>query len=191
MNREHWSDKFKRLASCPKALVWARTQESYDTAWQSCERGDWMLRLLSRLSNSEDSRKKLVMAACECARSALVYIPELETRPRRCIETTESWTRGEATLEQVEVAAEAARAARPTETDDPTSADWAAEAARTAGGAAFATAWAAEASAWAAAEAVRASEALPPTDAARAATLKKCADIVRRHYPEPPDYKGR
>ncbi len=50
----------------------------------------------------------LVAAACGCARLALRHIPPGETRPLKCIETAEAWTRGEATGAQVQAAAMAA-----------------------------------------------------------------------------------
>jgi hypothetical protein len=56
-------------------------------------------------------RKLLVLSACACAREALVYVPKLELRPLKAIETAEAWTRGEATLTEVRSAAYAAYAA--------------------------------------------------------------------------------
>jgi hypothetical protein len=49
-----------------------------------------------------ESRKKLILAACGCARLALKHIKKGEDRPRLAIETTEAWARGEngVTIEQ-------------------------------------------------------------------------------------------
>ena len=61
--------------------------------------------------NSEsDSRKKVVLAACQCARLALKYVKSGEERPLKAIEITEAWTRGEGniTLSDVREAADAA-----------------------------------------------------------------------------------
>jgi hypothetical protein len=81
-------------------------------AWQQCQRGDWMLWLLGRLSGppESDARKRLVLCAGGCARLALVHIPAGEDSPRIAIETGEAWTRGEATIKQVRLAAAAAAA---------------------------------------------------------------------------------
>ncbi len=40
--------------------------------------------------------------ACRVARESLRYVPEVENRPRRAIETTERWLRGEASAEERE-----------------------------------------------------------------------------------------
>jgi hypothetical protein len=52
----------------------------------------------------EIERTLLVLSACDCARTALPYVPAGEDRPRVAIETTEAWCRGEATIEQVRAA---------------------------------------------------------------------------------------
>ena len=57
------------------------------------------------------SRQRLVLASCACARTVLHLVPEGEHRPQIAIETAERWTRGEATLEEVQLAANAANAA--------------------------------------------------------------------------------
>jgi len=50
----------------------------------------------------------VVYAACQCARLALARITVGDEIPRRCIETTEAWCRGEATIEKVRAAKKAA-----------------------------------------------------------------------------------
>jgi hypothetical protein len=57
------------------------------------------------------SHKELVYAACQVVRTVLYLIPEGENRPRIAIETTERWCRGEASLEEVNKAVDAAYAA--------------------------------------------------------------------------------
>jgi hypothetical protein len=47
----------------------------------------------------------VVRAACDCARTALRYVPGGEDRPRLAIETAEAWCRGEATEQEVCAAA--------------------------------------------------------------------------------------
>jgi hypothetical protein len=55
-------------------------------------------------------RRLIVLAACDCARLALPYVPVSEERPRLAIETAEAWTLGEATLEEARTARDAAAA---------------------------------------------------------------------------------
>jgi hypothetical protein len=152
-------EKLHILRACREAIVWVGGQETYEQAWATCERGDWMLWLLGKFAGPAwgEKRKPLVLAACECARLALPYTKD--PRVLKCIETAEAWTRGEATNEEIYAAADAAAAA------------------------ADAAAAAAYAAAYAAADAASAA-------AARFATLKQCADIVRKHYPTAPDLEG-
>jgi hypothetical protein len=141
----HWSDALLPLRPCAEAVVWCRTQPDAETAWAACERPDWLFWLLGRTGAD---RRPLVLAACDCAEPALVHVPAGEDRPRRAIETARAWTRGEATIEEVQRARTAA-------------------------------AYAADAAAAAAYAAAAA--------AARAKALAKCADIVRSHFPMPPE----
>jgi hypothetical protein len=163
--------KLEKLNACSSALRWVSEQKNQQQAWNDCERGDWMLWLLGRLSGEPESnkRQKLVLTACECARLSLHLVEDGEERPRIAIETAEKWTRGKATIDEVgKAAADAADAAY----------------------AAAAAAYAAAASA-AYVAAAAASSAAYVADAAAAAvmrttTLQQCADIVRKHYPKVP-----
>ncbi len=97
MNRKHWSVALERFSPCADALAWARTQPSAAAAWQACERGDWMLWILGKQSGpvGSASRRKLVLAACACARLSLANVKAGENRPRIAIETAEAYARGE------------------------------------------------------------------------------------------------
>ena len=180
-----WLRPIKRTGACQEAIDWGEQYDSLDDAWLNCERGDWMLWLAGRLSGEvgSASRKKLVLAACECARLTLPHVKKGELRPLRAIETAEKWARGEGniTLTDVRAAANAAYAAYAADAAD------AAYAAAYAANAAYAAAHAANAAnaaAYAAAYAANAANAA--YTAAHAATLKQCADIVRKHFPTAP-----
>ena len=140
-----------------------------------------MLWLLGKWAGDpeSDSRKKLVLATCECARLALLYIKKGDTRSLKAIETAEAWARGEngTTLDDVRSAANAAVYA----------AAYAAYAANATYAAAYAAyaAYAADA-AYAAADAAYAAYAAYAAADARTKILAKCADIVRKHYPKAP-----
>jgi len=113
----------------------------------------------------DEKRKRLVLAACECARLALPVwekrYPD-DKRVRECIETAEKWARDEATLEALKVSRQNCYAAYASYAADAAYAPDASYAAYAANAAAYAYA------------------------AAHTATLKKCADIVRKHYPTLP-----
>lgn len=137
----HWSKNLPRDA-CKDAVAWCHTQSTYEIAWATCERADWLLWLAGRLCPGlgTPEHHALVLAACDCAETALVHVPAGEDRPRLAIETTRAWVRGEATIDDVRAAQASAAQAR---------AAWAAswEAAR--------AAWKTEAAAWVAVEAAR------------------------------------
>ena len=120
--KTHWSKGLQKLSACPGAVKWARTQTTLTRAWQSCERGDWMLWLVGRMTESEpwsEERKPLVRVACACARLA----PCQTKASRACIEAVEAWCDGHASqanvLDAAEVATDTAYAAAYTAAADP------------------------------------------------------------------------
>ena len=159
--------RIRLLRACPEALRWCAQHASLAAAWAACERGDWMLWLLGKLAGppKSDSRKALVLAACECARLALPCVSADEERPLKAIETAESWARGEASMDDLRAAAYDAAAAAAADAADA----------------------AADAAAYAAYAAADAADAADAAAYARARTLTQCADIVRKHYPAPPE----
>ena len=116
-----------RLDACGSAREWAKGK-SLDEVWKTCHRGDWMLWLAARYGDVP--LKTVVAITCDCAEPALAFTTD--PRPAATIAVVRRWLKGVATLEEVEVAAEAAGAAR--------AAEWAARAAE----------WAARAAEWAA-----------------------------------------
>jgi len=226
--------KIKKLGACSEAIEAAHQYETSQKLWEDCDRGDWMLWLIGKLSGEpgSDKRKRLVLAACKCARLALKLVPEGEKRPLRAIETAEKWARGEGNVTIKDVRAAAADAAAAAAAADATAyaadaaaaaaaADataYAADAAAAAYDAAAAyaaayaayaayaaayAAYAADAAAYAAAYAYAADAAYAAAYAADAAayaaayayaarktTLKECADIVRKDYPDVDDLLG-
>jgi len=154
-----WLNQIVKLHPCSNAIEWAQTMPNPKAAWLQCERGDWMLWLLGKLAGppQDDSRRRLVLATCDCAEPALKYVSVGENRLRQAIEAARQWARNEndVSLSDVRRAANAARAAY---------AAYAAAAAANVAAAAYAAAYAAD----------------------RADILKQCAGIVRRHYPNPP-----
>ena len=204
--------QLESLRPCQESLDWIGSRRSAARAWAECERGDWMLWLLGRLAGplESESRRRLVLCACECARLSLHYVPAGEDRPRVAIETAERWARCEAgvTLDDVRAAAYAAAYAADA-ADAAVAVAYAADAAYAAyayaayayaADAAYAAAYAADAAyaaacaayaADAAVYAAYAADAAAYAADARARTLRECADIVRRHYPEPPVIPAR
>jgi len=164
------------LDACSEAVKWAG-RKTHKGAWKTCKRGDWLLWIAGKL---DIDRKLLVLAACACARAALKYVRAGEDRPRIAIETAEAWTRGEATIDQVRSAANAAANAAAYATYAASYAAHAAHAAYAAY-AAYAARAAAHAAYDAAVYAVYA--AYDAAHAAYAAACKDMADIVRKIIP--------
>ena len=115
METRHWSDKLIPQTACREALIWVRTQPDPKTAWLICERGDWMLWLLSKQTDSPESAslKKLVLIACSCARLALPYVKMGECRPLIAIEIAERWahTKNRITSKEIKSASTASASA--------------------------------------------------------------------------------
>jgi len=199
---KRWTRELVKLDACQEAVDWSQQFETFEEAWSRCERGDWMLWLMGKRAGEpdSDSRRQLVLAACQCARLALPYVQKGEERPLKAIETAEKWARREdnITLKDVEAAAHAAYAAHAAARAAAnaayaavyavSAADAAANAAANAGANAFyaahAAARAAANAAYAAVYAVSAA-ANAANAAARLDVLKQCADILREYFPLP------
>ena len=98
------------LRPCTEAAQWLETQPDIATAWNCCQRGDWMMWLLTKLPTPKEVS---VTLACGLARSVLHLVPASEDRPRLAIEAAERWL-AEPTEENraaADAAADAARAA--------------------------------------------------------------------------------
>ena len=160
MTAQQLQDKLIQLNACEPAIEWANGKD-LETAWNTCERGDWMIWLLTE-SKNEVTDQELRLIAVECCRS----IQHLMTDERsiNAVDVAERYANGEATDEELKEAKEAAREARE--------AAWAAREAREAALAA-----------WAAAREAAAEAAWAAAAAAWEAENKKQSDIVRKIVP--------
>lgn len=154
--------------ACKPAMNWLLAEDrTVESAWCDCQRGDHLLWVANFVAVG---RTLVVLAGCDCAELALVYVPDGENRPRLAIETARRHVKGEATDDEMATAEAAAWEAAWEAPEAATRA-----AARAAARAQTATA------AWAAArEAARAAEAAAKPAAAMHA---KCADAVRTRIP--------
>jgi hypothetical protein len=92
--------------ACQPAMDWLGDRDS-GQMWAECERPDWLL----WWAGNTVPRQELVLAACDCAETALRFVPQAENRPRLAIDTARRWARGEATVEELEDARAAVRTA--------------------------------------------------------------------------------
>jgi len=118
------AEVMSKFRPCSEAVEWMADRAPKD-AWEQCHRGDWLLWAAELLGVD---RKLLVLAACDCAETALEFVPVGEERPRRAIETARRWAAGSATLEEV-IAADADAAAAADSDSDADAAYAAADAA--------------------------------------------------------------
>ena len=102
-----FTDKLKSINACSDAIKWVG-KRGLKTAWRDCNRADWMLWLAAR---SNVDKKLIVLAACDCAETALKYVPKGENRPAMAIQTSRNWCAGTATEQDCRNAAAAAYAA--------------------------------------------------------------------------------
>ena len=153
MNNKDFVSKLKNLSACSETIEWIGDRD-LKTAWNECEHADWMLWLACKMEIG--SRQERIHAICDCAETALTYVPKGEDRPRLAIEATRRYA------------------------DNPTEENRAARAAAWAtavGDAAWAAAWAAAEAA--AGDAARAAAWAAAGDAAEAAAHKKMCVMIR------------
>lgn len=158
-------EQLQAMNACKDALSWVGDKD-LPAAWTTCNRADWMFWLAHKVGID---RKIIVLAACDCAETAMFYVPAGEKRPQQAIDTARAWCRNEATLDDVRKAEYAAYAA--------SAASAASYAAAGAAGAAAYAAYAASAASYAATSAALYATA----STAYAAAHTKMTLIVRRH----------
>ena len=177
-----FSDRLKEMSACGDAVKWVG-KRGPKKAYTECNRPDWLLWYATKRGVD---KKLLVLAACDCAETALQFVPDDEDRPRKAIETARAWCKGRATISECRDAAYAAAYA-----DDAAAAAYAAAyatyATYAAAAADAAAAYAADAAAYVAyaddAAATYAADAADAADASRGKANKHMADLVRARIP--------
>ena len=167
-----FKDQLKKLEACNSAIEWVGNKTTKQ-AWDACEKGSWMLWLISKTNPkvSLPMRKKLVLCACDIAETSLKHVKAGETRPAEAIRLARAWANGEkVTQQEVETAAYAANAAYSA---------YAANAANAAANAAYA-----------AANAANAAYSANAANAAYAAANAAYAEIVRKYFKTCPKIKA-
>ena len=140
-------EELEKLKPCRTALIWAKDYDSLQSAWDACPNGSWMLWLIGKKAAGKvgsSERRKLVLCAVDCARTAWQWMPD---EGKRALELTERYGNGDesVTLDMLRAAAVAASYA------------------------------------------AYAASVVFAAHTSHAATLKVCSDIVRKHYPSPPE----
>ena len=110
-----------RLGACDEAIDWAGNR-SPQAAWDACGRPEWLFWVIGRTCAGESGspeRMKLVMVACEVARTAIQYVEDEEEAAiaEACLQTVEAWANGEATIDDVREARQSAYAVAVADAD--------------------------------------------------------------------------
>ena len=82
--------------------------------WDNCEDARYMLRLLflaTPYRRGDETHKRLVSVTNAVARTALPCKGKCEKATKKCLDTTDKWCRGEASIKEVRAATNAANAA--------------------------------------------------------------------------------
>src|ERR1700690_807931 len=100
-----FSEQLRALGACINAVEWVGDKD-LQTAWETCERSDWMMWLAGRTVD----RKLLVLAAFDCANTAWQYVKNDETLTAimLCDHITREWCEGRANIEDVRAGRSAA-----------------------------------------------------------------------------------
>lgn len=110
MKNKELIDLLRSKEACEKAITWLG-KRTLNQAWAECRRGDWLLWFAAQTGAP---KKKVVLAACACARLALKYVPKEDALPLRAIEAAEGWAHdGLVTSTHVALCAKKAYAASP------------------------------------------------------------------------------
>lgn len=91
------------LYACVKAIEYLETKETFDQAWDDCDRGDWMLWIASRI---KVDHKILTKAKAKCALT--VHRLMKDERSITACEVALNYSNGEASQEDLKRAADAA-----------------------------------------------------------------------------------
>ena len=176
-------DILTKLHACLDGVLFARRDPSIREAWDACERYDWLLWYAGSRLTGEDHRRTFVRIALDCARLVLPLFERYrpcDRRVRDCLDVTQRWIDGTATLGDVK-ASEIAAATAARETCHIAYVAYDASAA--AAYAAYAAATAAYAADYDAAAAVAAYAACDDATAAYAGIDSKCCKIIRQYIP--------
>ena len=92
-----FKNKLIKMNACQDAVDWVGNR-GLKRAWHESTRADRMLWLCDKLGID---KKLVVLAGCDCAETALQFVPEGEDAPANTLQVTRNWCAGKATLQEV------------------------------------------------------------------------------------------
>ena len=108
----NWTKALTKLKACEEAVEWAETQPDFSTAWQNCERADWMLWLAGAMAGKRGwpERKAVILARIACGRLSLEYAGKYRAQLTEVFDIAERCA-NDPTPENIAAARSAARSA--------------------------------------------------------------------------------
>lgn len=113
----HWTEKLIEKHACANAVKWAQQYPTALSAWNACERGDWLNWLCSHFPSPRNGKREFFQTALAIANS-VSYLCTNIPKAQIAIEMAQAWldnptdTARAAAREAAWVEAVAARAAR-------------------------------------------------------------------------------
>jgi hypothetical protein len=99
-------------SACPEAKAWLTKQKSMKSAWEKCERPDWMLWALEILDYEDDRAYRLFACKCACdtpiGYGRVMWDLLTDDRSKRAIEVAILYAYDRATREELSSARKAA-----------------------------------------------------------------------------------
>ena len=109
MNNKDLVAKLIEVRACSEAIDFVESNNyTLRQAWDKCERADWLLWFMVKMNLA--TQRERIHIICDCAVTALKYVPKGEDRPRLAIEAARKYA-DEPTEENRLAAANAANAA--------------------------------------------------------------------------------
>ena len=82
----------RKVNACSEAIEWIENDKlTLKQAWSKCKQPDWLIWFAAKTKMA--THQEIVLVACDCAETALKYVPEGENRPRLAIEAARKWAK--------------------------------------------------------------------------------------------------
>jgi hypothetical protein len=98
LSKKEFLDILKEKKACLEAAKWVNEHqaETFAEIWNECDRADWMLWIMDKKIKEKEwpSKQTVVLCACDCAETAMKFVPEDEHRPKIAIQTARKWAEG-------------------------------------------------------------------------------------------------
>ncbi|MCF8218756.1 MAG: hypothetical protein K9J21_07215 [Bacteroidales bacterium] len=86
MKTQEMIKMLKKFDSCKEAIEFTKNYESFEAAWNACQRGDWMLWIAQRL---KVDHRKLTLAKALCAETVIHLMRD--ERSRKAVEVAKKY----------------------------------------------------------------------------------------------------